>query len=309
VNKDLISIVVPVFNSDDCVDKLCEIIDKEVNQEYELILINDKSSDNSWAKIKARASINEKIIGVNLRKNFGQDNAIMAGLSIAKGDYIVIMDDDLQHSPLDIEKLYKCCKDKADVCYLYYDYKKQKLWKNIGSWLNGKISQFLIKKPKKIYLSPFKIMTRDLAVEICKYPGPYPYIDGLIFSRTDKIKQIKGEHSERYRGKGNYGFKKSIKVFSNHSTGYSVLPLRIATFGGISISIISLLLAIYYIIEHYFLLDTHVEGWTTLVVLQLFLSGVILVSLGIVGEYLGRAYLFLNQKPQYIIEKVYKKNV
>jgi len=298
-----ISIIIPVYNSEDCLKELYNQIKESVDIHYEVILVNDQSNDNSWDVITALAKENKNVVGINLRKNAGQDNAIMAGLSKMSGHYAVIMDDDLQHSPSEIKRLYDKCREGYDVCYAKYDSKKQKIWKNLGSWLNGKIAECMLRKPIELYLSPFKIIKREIVENFRQYDGPYPYIDGLILSFTNHIAQIDTKHNERYSGQSNYSLMKSLRVWSNHMTGFSVVPLRVATFIGILSAIAGFILGVYYI---FFFLTTEnmVEGWTTIVVIILFLGGLMLLSLGLIGEYVGRSYLVLNHKPQFNIKEI-----
>lgn len=298
-----LSIVVPVYNSEDCLVPLHQEIEIALEKyPHELILVNDGSRDNSWEKVKRISEANSNVIGINLRKNSGQDNAIMAGLSRATGDYIVIMDDDLQHSPFDIPRLYEEIERGYDICFANFLSKKQAWWKNFGSWLNGKLAEIIIDKPTEIYLSPFKIIRKEVIDEILGYHGPFPYIDGLLFQITDNISQINADHHERYKGQSNYNLFKSIKVFLKLATSFSVTPLRFASISGILTALAGGILGLYYIIE-FFRLGNSPEGWTTLTVLTLFLGGTILMCLGMIGEYLGRAYLNLNKKPQYIIKE------
>jgi len=296
-----VSIVIPVYNSEGCLRELFRRIEDAVHMAHEVIFVNDHSTDCSWQEICRIASSNENVIGLNLRKNFGQDNAIMAGMNHVRGDYIVIMDDDLQHAPEDIPRLYERCREGYDACFANFIVKKQRLWKNLGSWLNGKVAEWMLGKPKAIYLSPFKVIRRDIVNEIISFKGPYPYVDGLLLSYSDKFTQIDVEHSERYAGRSTYSLMKSIAVWGRHFTGFSVLPLRVATFVGLTSAIAGLILSLYYIMD-YFFSEHIIEGWTTLVVLFLFLGGLTLMALGIIGEYIGRSYLILNQKPQYSIE-------
>jgi len=299
-----ISIVIPVFNSADILPELTrQINDALIDIDYELLLINDKSNDNSWGIIKRLSVSHQNLTGINLRKNYGQDNAIMAGLTFASGNYIVIMDDDLQHSPKDITRLYKKCKEGYDICYAHFLKKKQAFWKNIGSWLNGKVAEILLHKPKFIYLSPFQIVNRDIIDQVIKYQGPYPYIQGLLLDLTDNITQIDVGHHKRHAGKSNFNFIRSSRIFFKLATSFSVIPLRISTIMGFLISSIGFILVPFYIYR-YFLGDRIVEGWITIVLLQLIIGGFILVSLGVIGEYIGRMYLNINNKPQYSIKEV-----
>ena len=298
-----ISVVIPVYNSHECVAELSrQIADALQGIDYEQIMVNDCSRDSSWEEIQKVAETNKNVVGINLRKNGGQDSAILTGLNYASGNFIVIMDDDLQHSPFDIPKLYEEIKKGFDVCYADFATKKQKLWKNIGSAFNGKISEIALGKPRELYLSPFKIINRAVVQEMIKFNNLFPYIDGLIFQVTKNITQIPIEHHKREMGKSNYNFIKSIKVFLRMLFGFSTMPLAIASFMGFLSAFVGLIFAIVYLAE-YFTGKADVTGWTTIVVLTLILGGLILVSLGIIGEYLGRMYLTVNNYPKFIVKE------
>jgi len=302
----LISIVIPVYNSEKIIEKLQKKIQDNLDFDYELILVNDGSVDNSWNKINKLSKAYNNISGINLNKNFGQDNAIIAGLSFAKGEYTVVMDDDLQHEPKHINKLFEKCKDGYDVVYGNFNAKQQKVWKNIGSWINGFLGNFLTDKPNNIYISPFKIFTKKITQEIIKHKSPFVYIDGILFSITNNITEIKIDHSVRNIGKSNYSFNKSLKVFFNHFIGFSILPLRIVTILGIFTSFLASLF-IMLIIVNYFN-NREPEGWTSLMAAILLVGGIIMFSLGVIGEYIGRLYLYTSNKPQYIIKNKIKKD-
>ncbi len=303
-----ISIVIPVYNSHECVAEISrQIADALKGIEYEQIMVNDCSKDSSWDEIKKEAEKNQNLVGINLRKNGGQDSAILAGLNYAKGNYVVIMDDDLQHSPYDILKLYEEAKKGFDVVYADFEVKKQKLWKNLGSWFNGKISEIAIDKPKNIYLSPFKIICRGVVQEMIKFNNLFPYIDGLIFQVTRNITQLPIEHHKRELGKSNYNLIKSIKVFLRMLFGFSTMPLLLTFYAGVTSALAGLGLAVYYVIE-YFSGRADVTGWTTLVILLLVLGGMILVSLGIIGKYLGQMYLTQNNCPKFVVREIVNNN-
>jgi undecaprenyl-phosphate 4-deoxy-4-formamido-L-arabinose transferase len=299
-----ISVVIPVYYSEKILPELCrQLEDALLNFEYEVILVYDGSQDNSWDVISNICNENQKICGICLLRNFGQDNAIMAGLSYSVGEYTVIMDDDLQHSPYDIKNLLDQCKKGYDVCYANYeDKKEQKWWKNFGSYINGKLAKYLTGKSNDIYLSPYKIFARHILQAILNYHGPYPYIDGLILQATDpaKITDLKVKHHKRYEGKSTYNISNSFSVFLKHSTGFSVLPLRLSIFLGFFTSTLGFLLGMYYAYA-YFAYENSPEGWTTLIVLLLLLGGLTLISLGVIGEYIGRISQVLNRKPQYLV--------
>ena len=304
-----ISIVIPVYNSSEIIDELHQRVFQSLESicTYEIIFVNDGSKDNSWQKIIALARNNHSVVGINLRKNSGQDNALLAGLRLAKGNYCVIMDDDLQHDPSDILRLHEECKKGYDVCFANFNDKKQNVVKNIGSSLNGKIAELLVSKPKGIYLSPFKIINRLTVEEIAKFAGPYPYIDGIILTITQNLTQINVEHRERHSGKSNYTFSRSVSVFMKLFTGFSVIPLRLSTITGFTATIVGFIISLKYLYD-YFVTKNYIPGWTTVVVLIIFFGGLILTTLGIIGEYIGRMYLTLNNKPQYTISEIIKSN-
>ena len=303
-----ISIVIPVYNSKDCIAELTsQIADALKGIDYEQIMVNDCSRDNSWDEIKKIIKTNPVMIGINLRKNAGQDSAILAGLNYASGKWIIVMDDDLQHSPYDILKLYNEAQKGYDVCYANFAVKEQKLWKNIGSWINGKISEITIQKPKDIYLSPFKIIHSSVVKEIIKFNNLFPYIDGLIFQITRNITQISIKHHKRTTGKSNYNLIKSIQVFFRMLFGFSTVPLNIASCLGFVSAFVGLILAVYYAVV-YLRGKADVAGWTTLVILLLIIGGMILVSLGIIGTYVGRIYLTVNATPKFTIKEIKSEN-
>lgn len=303
-----ISVVVPVYKSHECVAELVrQVSDALKNFDWELVMVNDCSPDTSWQEILKASEKESRVLGINLRKNGGQDLAILAGLNSASGKWVVIMDDDLQHSPYDIPKLYNEAQKGFDVVYADFKQKKQKLWKNLGSALNGKVSELALGKPKGIYLSPFKIINGDVVKEMCKLNNLFPYIDGLIFQITKNITQINIEHHKREYGKSNFTLIKSIQVFLRMMFGFSVLPLDLASYTGFFSALLGLVLAVYYFVKFMLGLET-LTGWTSLIVVILILGGLILLALGIIGRYLGQMYLTINNSPKYIIKETTSNN-
>ena len=291
-----ISVVIPVFNSAGNLVPLCDRIrDALASLSHEVILVDDRSQDRSWEAIREIAGRSPEVRGIRLRKNSGQDNAIMAGLRCARGEYVVIMDDDLQHDPADIPALHRECAKGFDVCYAKFSVKRQAAWKNAGSWLNGKAAEVLIDKPPGIYLSPFKVVARGVVREIVRYRGPFPYVDGLIFMVTANITQLEGvDHHERQTGESNYTIWRSVKVFLRLATNFSSLPLRAATILGFACALLGFVLTAYFLGEY--LVSSRVpEGWTSLVLINLFFFGVTLIAIGLVGEYVGRLFVHANR--------------
>src|SRR5450432_414238 len=200
-----LSIVIPVYRSEDCLIALYDALAKAMamlGRTYEVIFINDFSPDESWRVIESLCEIDSSVVGVDLRRNFGQDNAILTGLRLARGRYIAIMDDDLQHHPKFLPNLLREIEKGHDVVYADFGVKQQKLWKNVGSWLNGKLAEWVLDKPRGMYISPYKIIRRDIAELICDYPGHAPYIDGLLFQTTARSSQVPVDHHPRAEGSG-----------------------------------------------------------------------------------------------------------
>jgi glycosyltransferase involved in cell wall biosynthesis len=301
-----LSIVVPVYRSAECLPELARRIGEEAArafQSYELILVNDDSPDSSWEVIQRLASEHNFVTGVSLRKNAGQDNAIMAGLNLTTGKVVVIMDDDLQHDPSDIVALYKQIECGFDVAYARFEQKQQALWKNLGSWFNDRVAIWTLGKPKGIYMSPYKAIQREVVQEVTKYTGPYPYVDGLIFAVTSNITQVTVTHHTRFAGKSNYNLLRSIKVWLKLATGFSAFPLRMVALLGSAMSLFAFALAAF------FALMTLVgsrgpEGWASAIVASLFIGGVQLIGIGAVGEYVGRIFVTQNARPQFTVRQI-----
>jgi glycosyltransferase involved in cell wall biosynthesis len=306
-----LSIVVPVYRSAACLPELARRVAQDVARDfssYELILVNDDSPDESWEAVLGLTQRHPFVVGVNLRKNVGQDNAIMAGLHYAAGDVVVIMDDDLQHDPADIGALCRALRQDVDVVYAKFPRKRQALWKNLGSWLSDRLAVVVLGKPKDIYMSPFKAIRREIVEEILEYEGPFTYVDGLIFSITSHITQIEVEHHTRLSGESNYNLLRSIKVWLKLATGFSVIPLRIATFTGGVIALFSFVMASFFIIQA-FVIDKIPEGYPSLIVTLFFLGGIQLMGIGAVGEYIGRIFITQNKTPQFTVKEVQRHGV
>lgn len=302
-----LSVVVPVYGSADCLPELVRKIQQYADdnfESYELLLVNDNSPDTSWEVIARLADEYNFITGVNLRRNVGQDNAIMAGLHHACGDVVIIMDDDLQHDPADLPLLCQEIQQGYDVVYANFEKKEQALWKNLGSWFNDRVATLVLSKPKHIYMSPYKAVRHEVVEEIVKYDGPFSYIDGLIFTITSNIAQINATHHTRFAGRSNYNFLKSLQVWLKLATGFSVVPLRLATYLGGIISLFSFAMATFFVLQA-LLLEQMPEGWPSLIVTVFFLGGIQLIGIGTVGEYIGRIFITQNKRPQFVVKEVH----
>ncbi|MBI4707213.1 MAG: glycosyltransferase family 2 protein [Candidatus Omnitrophica bacterium] len=304
-----LSVIIPVYNAEKTIGKLVEVLINTLNQQYklEIVLINDNSKDRSEEVCVSLFERYRSIVRFySLSKNFGEHSAVMAGLNKATGDYAVIMDDDFQNPVEEVTKLvHKAQENDYDVVYSYYEKKKDSLFKNIGSWFNDKVANVMLRKPKDLYLSSFKILNRFLINEIIQYQAPFPYIDGLILQFTDKIGKVKVEHHARQHGRSGYTLRKLISLWLNMFTNFSILPLRGAVIFGFVFALFGMALGVYYIIEK--ILDpTLPVGFATLSVSISIFSGIQLIALGMLGEYIGRIFLSLNKKPQFIIKKYFE---
>ncbi len=301
-----ISVVIPVYNSEDIVlelhKRLTSVL-RTLHGDYEIILVNDGSPDNSWEKIKSIATFDHRVKAISLRRNFGYDNALMAGLNFVSHSYVVIMDDDLQHAPEDIPKLLSEIEKGCDVVYGNFPVKNQSLIKNLGSWFVGKLAQLILNKPAYLQISSYKILHKEIVKGIVQYGGPYPYIDGLIFQMTSSVRRIMIDHHPRNAGNGGHGLLPSIKILFNFCTTFSILPLRIAVVLGLTISILAGIFSVGLVIVKLWFGYYSEEGWTSLILAVTILGGIQLMGLGLLGEYVGRTYMNINRQPQFVIKE------
>lgn len=302
-----VSIVIPVYHSETILPRLVEQIHEEMKKcnldgRFELILVNDCSPDNSWQVITSLAETHVFIKGIALRRNFGQHNATMAGLHQASGESVIIMDDDLQHPPQFLSRMLQKLEEGYDVCYTRYLNRQHVLWKKAGSMLNDCVATWLLNKPKGLYLSSFKALRLGVVKEVIKYDGPYAYLDGLILDATRSIAVVDIQHQARWEGKGNYNLRRAMALYMGMATSFSVTPLRVASYFGIIFAGTSMCIMLYIMVQK--ILHPEIQaGWTSIVATLLFIGGVQTLCIGMIGEYLGRAYLKINHKPQFTIGK------
>ncbi len=301
-----LSIVIPVYRSADCLDVLTARIGEVGGahfQSFELILVNDCSPDASWSVIERLTREHPFVVGVNLRKNVGQDGAIMAGLHHARGEKVVIMDDDLQHDPADLPRLCAALDEGHDIAYAKFDEKKQAWWKNLGSRLADRAAVVVLEKPPALYMSPYKAIRGDVVREVIGYLGPYPYVDGLLLTVTADYIEIPAAHAVRFAGESNYNLLRSVQVWLKLVTSFSAIPLRMTALLGAAIAVLSFLMGGFFLLEALFL-DSPVPGFPALIVSVFFLGGIQLLGIGAVGEYIGRMFITINRRPQFTVKEV-----
>ena len=305
------SIVIPCYNSSHTIRQMVDLTCKEMNAlgrtPFEMILVDDFSPDGgaTAAELIALSAEYDNVVAVELARNGGQHNAIMAGLNYAQGDFIILMDDDMQTHPSQLSPLLAKFDEGYDVIYGYYPDKKHSAFRNFGSWVNYTTVRILIGKPKDLRTSSYCLMRRYVRDSIIKYPAQYSHMQGLVLRTVapDKIASVPIQHFERAYGTSNYSLKKLISLWSNIA-GFSIVPLRISRRFGELLSVIGILGMIWLIVRK-LIKSTQILGWTSTMMAIIFFSGVILITLGIVGEYVGRMFLTVSNYPQFVVRNVY----
>lgn len=307
-----ISFVIPCYNSEHTIGHVVAEIEQEFagnkRYEYEIILVNDASpKDDTLGAIRALAKENPHVKAVDLSKNFGQDSALLAGYSLAKGTYIVSLDDDGQNPASEAWKLLDKIEEGYDVVFGRYHVKKHSRLKNFGSRLNDLMADTLLGKPKNLRLCSYFVMDRFVAQQMSRDRNSNPYIWGLMLQATNRMTNVYIEHREREQGVSNFTLAKSIKLWMNGFISFSVKPLRLSALVGVLTAFVGFLFGVYFVGKRLFFGEP-VEGWTSLMVVQLLLGGIILIMLGLLGEYIGRMNISVNHTPQYIIRSIYDGN-
>jgi undecaprenyl-phosphate 4-deoxy-4-formamido-L-arabinose transferase len=300
------SIVIPVYNGaasiGEVVSRLVQALGEDDTQ---IVLVNDGSVDASDRVCRSlQATFPGTVVYLKLARNFGEHNAVMAGLHHAAGDHVVIMDDDLQNPPSEVPRLIEHARVHGyDVVYTFSATKEHHWARKLGSRFNDLCANLLLEKPRGLYLSSFKCMNRFVVKEVIKYTGPYPYVDGLVLRSTRNIGAIQVRHLPRAHGRSNYTLGRLVCLWARVFLNFSVMPLRLGVVFGFASSLLGLVLGLVMVVERLVRPDLPV-GWASVIVAVLVLGGTQLVMLGMLGEYIGRLYLTSNQTPQFVVREV-----
>jgi glycosyltransferase involved in cell wall biosynthesis len=301
-----VSFVIPLYNCATTIAALLRDIEQlDVPGGFEVVLVNDGSTDST-------ASVCEELVRaarvpvtyVEHARNFGEHNAVLTGWRHASGRHLINLDDDGQNPPSEAVRLWKYAAESGlDVVFGHYDLKRHSAWRNAGSWVTSRVTDWALDKPRGFYLSSFRCVTAFVAREVCNYPGPYPYIDGLLLQVTERIGSIEVRHLSRQSGRSGYTLRRLTRLWLSAWINFSLLPLRVATVLGLALAAAGLL-GVVWVFALWLSDRGPPQGWGWLMSGMFVFSGVQLVMLGLIGEYLGRMFLAVNQKPQSVVRKV-----
>ena len=311
MNRKL-SFVIPCYRSENTVMTVVDEIENTVSQkpeyDYEIILVNDCSPDNVWNVISERAKTDDKVIGINLSKNFGQHSALMAGYNNVSGDIVVSLDDDGQTPACDVFKLIDELDKGYDIVYAQYPETRQSWFRRLGSNFTKKITDYLFDiKGDNRRGSSYFVVQRYIIEEMIRYKNAYPYLAGLVLRSTRNISVVDIEHRSRLEGQSGYSINKLLALWLNGFTAFSIKPLKLGTYCGFFLAALGFVYAMVTIIRKLFITPMMEAGWSSIISIMLVIGGVVLIMLGLMGEYIGRIYICINKSPQYVIKDCVKK--
>ena len=309
-----ISVVIPCYRSSETlpgvVAEIEETMQKLPDYRHEIVLINDCSPDDTFETIRRLCRENKRITGINLARNFGQHAALMAGFHHVSGDIVICLDDDGQTPACEADRLIRAIEEGADVAYARYAHKHHSGFRNFGSRVNELMTRVMLGKPKDLYVSSYFAARKFVVEEMLHYENSYPYVIGLVLRTTKNIVNVDVNHRDRQAGESGYTMKKLLALWFNGFTAFSVKPLRIATAAGVVCAVCGFLYGIYTIIKKIFIQPPGlVTGFSALMSVIVFMGGMLMLMLGLVGEYMGRVYISMNSSPQFVIREVVGKEV
>lgn len=303
----LVSFIIPCYRSEHTVGGVTEEIRSTMSAmegyNYEIILVNDSSPDGTFKTISALAESDSHITAVDLAKNFGQHAALMCGMNHAKGDIIVCLDDDGQTPANEVGKLLEKIEEGYDVVYASYEDKQHSGFRRFGSMVNSRMTEIMLSKPRELALTSYFAAKRFIIDEMLRYEHCFPYVMGLVLRSTKNICNVPVTHRAREEGQSGYNLGKLLGLWFNGFTSFSIKPLRFATYFGTFTAFCGFLYALIIVIR-YFTVNAAPQGWPTTTSLLLILGGIILVVLGLIGEYVGRIFMCVNASPQYVERQV-----
>lgn len=307
---DKVSFVIPCFRSEATLERVVDEIRRtmEALQEYcyEIILVNDCSPDRTMQVIEDLCEKYAGITGISLVRNFGQHAALMAGFRHVTGDIVICLDDDGQTPADEVGKFLAEIKAGKDVVYAKYTNKQHSAFRNFGSKVNEIMTRFMLGKPKELYISSYFAAKRFVIDEVVRYQNCYPYVIGLVLRTTKNIGNVEVTHRQRTVGCSGYTLKALFALWFNGFTAFSIQPLRFATLIGVLCAGSGFLYGIYTIVKRLF--DPNVPmGFSSLMAVLVFIGGMIMLMLGLIGEYVGRIYISLNNSPQYVIREIFRQ--
>lgn len=305
-----ISFVIPCYRSEATVGHVLAEIDEKMQtmQEYvyEVVLVNDCSPDDTLATLRRlcqeKAAGNGMRKGISFSRNFGQHAALMAGLRASTGDYVVCLDDDGQTPANEVDKLINKLEEGFDAVYAKYEHKHHSAFRNMGSKVNELMTRIMLEKPKELFISSYFAVRRFVVEDMIRYENSYPYVIGLVLRSTKNITNVVVNHRDREQGSSGYTLKKLLGLWFNGFTTFSVKPLRIATTMGVFSAGLGFLYGIYTIVKKFVNPDVPM-GFSSMMAAIVFFGGMIMVMLGLIGEYVGRIYICMNHSPQYVIRE------
>lgn len=302
-----LSFVIPCYRSEkyisDTISEIRETMAQRTDIDYQIIAVNDGSPDDVISVLRGLSQKWKELLVIDLFMNFGQENARLAGINYASGDYIVCLDDDGQCPMNEVWRLIEPLQNGYDVSIARYHKKMQSSFKNFGSKLNSLMTHWLLKMPKSIEMSNFFAFNRRMRDEIIRYNNPYPFITGLFFRVTQRVANVEMEERERTQGTTGYTLGKLIGMWLNGLTNFSVKPLRIADGLGVLFALIGFTFGLITIVRK-IIYPEILAGYASIIAAIFFVGGILMLLLGMNGEYIGRIYLCLNQMPQYVVREV-----
>ena len=302
----LVSFVIPCYRSAQTIGKVVEQIDATMKSisayDYDIVLVNDSSPDDTYEVIRKLCAQRKDIYGINLARNFGQHAALMAGFGYAHGDVVVCLDDDGQTPAEEVGKLLAKIEEGYDVVYAKYTHKQHSGFRNFGSKINELMTRVMLGKPKELYLSSYFAARKFVVEEMMRYTNPYPYVIGLVLRTTKNIANVEVIHRDREIGTSGYTIGKLLGLWFNGFTAFSIKPLRFATALGCLTACGGFIYGIYTVIKK-FVNPAVPVGFSAIMAALVFLGGMIMLMLGLIGEYIGRIYISLNNSPQYVIRE------